>query len=577
MIQNTRIFYYSHCDYTWINFQNDYKNNYNYDFTDDFGEFDDVITDNYQEAINKLKSLDVIGRPNITLSKIYHNLGVLNMKLKQFDNMIEYFNKAINLNYPLSKYSLAVWYYDQKDYENMMKILNDNISSSDNHWNIKTAWLCKTLSLKKLAQYYDEQQNYKEMFKFYKLGFQENDPWSFVCVGIHYHKLKVYKVAKKYFLHAFNICESVNRNVCNEPGSLVAYNLAKLYKILEDHKKSKKYFKITANLGDLESMQTLAIMYKQENNIAKTEKYLMSAYEHGDKFALDGLVELYCENENGSKEDCEKIIKYCDLALEKDIKSVVLYAADYFKDKEGYDAITIKYYLLCIEEGYQCYNDLGCVYARIGDLENALKYYKLGLKSNDLYSAYNLAFVYEQKDDFVKAEKYYLLSINSCDPNSDQFSTVYFSSVWALVNLYQKKGELLNTITCLVRHGLDKMNCKCKFRSICKFQCDNICETAKDYYNNLNDVFESKRSNYSKHEDYIEMLKVSKKYLSCENLKILNDYLCSSESIPDKEISVECPVCLGDMTKMIELYCSHEICVECYPHLKLCPICLHKV
>ena len=318
--------------------------------------------------------------------------NIMNSELKNFEEAIYYYNKAIQYGTEEAMYNLALLYEEEyKDYQKaeqyyLMAIKKEHI-----------------LSMNNLASLYaNEYNDNAKAEKYYLMAIKKNNIISIFNLALFYEKeYKDYAKAEKYYLMAIdkNHVESM-------------YNLSLLYIIeYKDYKKAEKYCLMAIERGYVNAMFNLALLYHIEyKDSAKAEKYYLMAIENDQEGAMNNLALLY-ENEY---KDYDKAERYHLMAIEKDyVYSMFNLALLYENQYKDYDKAE-RYYLMAVEKDHigAMYN-LGLLYLNtFKAIPKAEKYFLMASEKGEGSATFNLALLYENRNkDYSKAEKYYLLAI----------------------------------------------------------------------------------------------------------------------------------------------------------------------
>lgn len=188
---------------------------------------------------------------NLKLQNIYHNLGLSNQYLNQYDKALTYYQNMIQiaetigdnnqkaigyqdigtLYNDLQKYSLAEHYYEKalkiyKEINNEERIaaIYQNIGVLNYNWG----------NLDQCLQYYKNSLTIYE-----KLGDKQNIAISLSNIGLVYEENKDFSMALDYYLKALLIFEEINF----KPTLVyIFYNLGSLYRNLGEYSRSIQYF-----------------------------------------------------------------------------------------------------------------------------------------------------------------------------------------------------------------------------------------------------------------------------------------------------------------------------------------------
>jgi tetratricopeptide (TPR) repeat protein len=156
-----------------------------------------------------------------------------------------------------------------------------------------------------LGVYYNIQENYDEMKKYYLMSIILNNSDAMFNLGLHYDAIEEnYDLAKKYYLMA---TELGNSNAMN--------NLAHYYRYVEEnYDLTKKYFLMSINLNNSNAMNNLGYYYYDiEENYDLAKKYYLMAIKLDNAEAMNNLGFYYYN-----------IVKNYDLAKEYILMAIKL-------------------------------------------------------------------------------------------------------------------------------------------------------------------------------------------------------------------------------------------------------------
>jgi tetratricopeptide (TPR) repeat protein len=162
-------------------------------------------------------------------------------------------------------------------------------------------------------------------------------------------------------------------------------------------------------IEDIQS--TLANALKESGNVQGAIEFRKQMIEDGNDsyFNIRDLIELYEE-----LNDTDNLIKYYKLLEEVGSAEYDEYKklAELFNAKQQY-AESIHYYELAARAetgyGYWMWSEVGRAYALMGDLDEAIFYFKMALKLNPEYAwaHYFIGQAYHNKDDLYRALHHY--------------------------------------------------------------------------------------------------------------------------------------------------------------------------
>lgn len=418
--------------------------------------------------------------------------------------------------------------------------------------------------------------NTKKAVKLYKKSFRiKNNSSSLVNIGVIYQEItKDYEKAIKYFNHALSV-EPVDPKAHYYMGVIYDYGQG----IPKDPKKANKFYKIASKLNERMATNDLAYHYDVvEKNHQKAINYYQIAIMLGSPDAAYNLGVLYEE-----LKDIENAKIYYKMAIDlnEDIQSMLIYAS-LFKKSDPNKMIEILNRVICLnkpssikaillladhydsinklddaikiyEKGIEDYSSeesmayLGFIFYKKMDYDNALKYYKMALKTLKEGSIYqmvlnNMAVVYLNQEKYSDAKKILEKLVKLCDPE-------------AMINL----GYLL-------RHHEKSSPEKYISLYLDAYFAGNIVGAY-----NLAIVYKE-QSDLPLMFKYL-MIAAKKKHPKF--ILMLNKYLIKYplNEIMDELNLLICQNC-GKNLRMTILECDHHICLQCWNVQQKCTKCL---
>ena len=303
-------------------------------------------TDNYDKAIKYYKNAIDGG---YTLAKF--RLGNLYNKKNDMETAKKYYKMAVEDNLIEAKNNLAGLYFEEKDYEKAIKLYEEAIidgcneaieNIGDLYYSIGDKQRALSYYLKnfdklscqiKIANIYDELENYDEAIIWYKKCVQKNDTHSAYRLGFIYEKLKDYKKSKSYFKIASNK-NHINAKIhlgriyfedgnyedakkifeapANEENIYSQHMLGVIYDIYyKDYINSKYWYEKARSKGCIESIYNLGQLSIKLNDIYEAEKYYNEGFKLGNKkceYMLAGIylkksIDMYKSLANEDYED----------------------------------------------------------------------------------------------------------------------------------------------------------------------------------------------------------------------------------------------------------------------------------
>jgi tetratricopeptide (TPR) repeat protein len=350
---------------------------YDFYFDDDYDIFDDLVINNHESAIRKLKTLAKNSTLTYSLKKIYHNIGVLCIITNNKSKLLKYFNKAMELNNYTSHATLGHYYFVKKNYDEARKYFEKYQQLTNQEYSGG------------LARLYMKFKDYDNALKHYKFCAKRNNPVAMCELANYYDKNKMHGKAKKYYDKA------------KEYSCVFVNHLLALY-----HQKNKNYETMFTYLQkNIEwncphSMGTLGNFYRLQNSQIEestqlilrcevdslsfnsfaelAEKYLIMAINMGSVYSMNELGLLYLNQKRTGG-----ALKYFHMALEC---------------KSGFAALKI-----------------GNHYENIDDHENTIKYYQLSMQFGRGKTRNTLGYYYNNKKMFLEEVKLAVEYMNKLD------------------------------------------------------------------------------------------------------------------------------------------------------------------
>lgn len=211
-----------------------------------------------------------------------------------------------------------------------------------------------------------------------------------------------------------DIAEYWLKSCANKNHVMAQRYLAELYYEKKDYNNSFKYYKLSADNGNTESSNNLAIMYKDDDNYKdynKSIKYFKFAADNGNQKAMYNLAQLYENNLN-----YELAFKYYNICCDNNIYDAYAHIGNFYecgffvkKDlnkafeyyKKGAD-FNISSSLYNLGRFY----DVECKSINIISKDNkkSFEYYKLAADLNLPEAFYSLGIIYEYGNDYINID-----------------------------------------------------------------------------------------------------------------------------------------------------------------------------
>ena len=596
MHKHTVILYYKSIDAVYITKCNGYQQLFLFD--DDYDIYDDIVTSNYKKAINKLHKLLTPNTINLTTSKIYFNLGVLYGFIDDKHNMLLCFEKSSSFGNAYALASLGLHYAKNREYEKAEAYFDKGILTGSMHAICAKADYYRSLDSKDVLQ---------KMFELYQSSIELGNVFAMYNLSSYYHNVKDYKNAEKYALMVYEIERGVGANCLGD-----IYDDENFSGF--DQKKALEYYQIASEHNNLYAKLCLGILYYSEGNVDKAIKMYEEACYYGCSLSPFHLFKIYLDQNNE-----ELAAKYAKISAYRDFDAPIWMISELYIKNKDYDKAKTFFTpkILGNNPLYYSYFSRVCYFlGKIQESIDNLKYgielakYEntIGLLSHDIFGISEQNDIATYKNKYAKNEKLIGILAQNISVISKQNGNIEDKNKYALMAMEHGNLKVCNILEDLdyiqLYNGfklyakyLDKYDCKCKYRGICKFECDiSIKGELKNQYICLNNIIsEFVIVNYPEHMD---ILLIVKKYLNPANLKIVNEYISTLDlqtniltntSINENNATslnennatsinlIECICCMEETTRMITLYCSHQVCCTCYQKLMKCPLCKFNI
>lgn len=222
-----------------------------------------------------------------------------------------------------------------------------------------------------------------EFKKAIKLFLEMQNP-NYFGIGLCYQDLENFERAKEYFERALEIEK--------EDKGTIFYNLGALMEMQNDIDNAIKYYSEAANENDHQAMHRLGHIYDDFKKNAKlSAEYYKESIKYGEEKATQCLIRLF--NKYYGWDSALKVaLEYAS----KKNKFAIHELGHLYENKNHLDnQKSEKYFLEAISLGdSNAYSCLGDFYNENGDIDNAEKYYKLGIENDCRTSFSNLIYLY---------------------------------------------------------------------------------------------------------------------------------------------------------------------------------------
>lgn len=265
----------------------------------------------------------------------------------------------------------------------------------------------------------------------------------------------------------------------------------------------------------------------------------------------------------------------CTNIFEKEIVDVLSnYPLEYVKINDPKTLISVRNLFVNNIQDISNNDDMYLFYLAVyhsyvlDDNDKAKEYYLMSIEYKNIYSMYNLAFLYEEEKDYLLAEKYYLMAIE----NGLKYS------IYKLARLYMKTLRFDEGVEYLKRAANE--NIVESYYHLANYYLMINRKIAEEYY-----IMGARCYNVDCIKKINEMLLTefdikfairSVDFLDNINLEKLNEIICEvikfkrkKSFITDKFPCVKCK----EVKLVIFKKCGHSICIECFVVNEPCYLC----
>ncbi|MCI5166279.1 MAG: sel1 repeat family protein [Candidatus Electrothrix sp. GM3_4] len=381
-------------------------------------------TKKYQVSIRHLKQIT-----SHNLGNIDHVIGLNYSEMKQFDNALKYYLRAIekgsvdatfNLGLlygsELKNFDKAVTYYqmavDMGDAHAMFNLANlyaDELKNNDK------AIICYQMAIDKGIThaifnlgllYQDEMKDFDKAITCYQQAVSTGHVGAMINLGLLYEsELKDFDKAITYYKMAMDI---------GDTGAMINLGLLHQNK-LKDFDNAISYYQMAVHKGDTRAMINLGLLYQNGlNDFDNAIAYYQMAVNKGDAGAMINLGYLY----DNKLKDFDNAIAYYQMAVHKgDARAMNNLGYLYDNELKDFDN-AISYYQMAVHKGdTRAMINLGLLYQNgLNDFDNAIAYYQMAVNKGDAGAMINLGYLYDNElKDFDNAISYYQMAVNKGD------------------------------------------------------------------------------------------------------------------------------------------------------------------
>ncbi len=210
----------------------------------------------------------------------------------------------------------------------------------------------------------------------------------------------------------------------NEADGVKFFLQAYCYHELKKYKEAESHYLQAIKKGNVDALNNLAILYRDQGKKAESESYYLQAIEKGHVNALYNLANLY--RDQGKKAESES---YYLQAIEKGHVDALYNLANLYRE-QGKNAESESYYLQAIEKGHvDALNNLANLYSEQGKNAESESWYLKSIEKGDINALYNLANLYREQGKNTESESWYLKSIEKGHVNAlNNLAILYYST-----------------------------------------------------------------------------------------------------------------------------------------------------
>ena len=298
-----------------------------------------------------------------------------------------------------------------------------------------------------VGEIYDNAQNYKEAFLWYKKAADQGDATSQYKLGYLY--ANGYGVSQDYSIAYDWYKKAANQGVVLAQKSLgILY--ANGYGVPQDYNEAYKWGKKAADQGNATAQNNLGFLYANglgvPQDYSKAYEWYKKAAEQGNATAQANLGYMYNYG-NGVPLDYEEARKWFKMAADQgdaDAQNNLgfLYKNGYVGEPFDYKE-ACKWYKMAADQGHAlAQNNLGYMY-NYGygvplDYEEARKWYKKAADQNLDMAQNNLGIIYNNAKDYSEALKWFIKAADQGYAKSQYYVGLYYFKGYGVQQDYTK-------------------------------------------------------------------------------------------------------------------------------------------
>jgi tetratricopeptide (TPR) repeat protein len=290
------------------------------------------------------------------MSEIIDNVS--KVKIKYRNKKTKKLIKAIKSNIGETLYYMAMYYYDNNDYENSLPLLLESLNKEyfESAFTIGLIYDIKnkipemikyytiaidkcncTKSMYNLGSFNEKTGNINAKMHYYKMASYYGDADSSIKVAEIYKDLKQYDNAISYFNEA--IKQGNNSIYCHQ---LLGYT----YEINNNYDKAMEQYKILIERGNLRAYGMMAQLSCKMGDINKAIEY----FEKGVELKNIDCIYFYGEFLIKILNDEDKMLYYMKMCNDLGEKSAYIYVAEYFETVKKMDSAK-EYWIKVVKNG----------------------------------------------------------------------------------------------------------------------------------------------------------------------------------------------------------------------------------
>ncbi len=469
-------------------------------------------------------------------------------------------------NYINAVIKLGEYYYENNDKENSYKTYYDYLKLNKSN---------STIYIKLLNNYFNDNKfdNEKEIYKLIS-ELKELD----ILNSIYYLALYNDKVLnnKSKMIKLLEYIHKHHENAC--------LYIANYYKSINDYDKMIEYYNIVAKKNNVVALKELAEYYLSID-IDKSVYYYKLVAEFDDLESNKILIKYLDAPAN-----VHYLIRCARL---NDIESIIK-LGKYYESIKSLNEMETLYYIAYIKsKNINFLYNIAYIYNDHNNYSKALYYLEICIANNHIDSLSLISRVYLKLKDYELMKKYSLMAIENGNISEISYLAYYYLFIEdnfdKAIKLFEKQIKLgdyngyysLGYVYYILKNEEKSLYYFSEYIKNNKVLHD-IFNLLKHYIIELNIEIEQV---FDIEQEYNFLLKISENYPETKE-KII-DYISSNEKLSkyyekmlymkdNKFINeTECMICFksnqNDNIQHVKLCCSHSVCTECFIKIDVCP------